>query len=154
MGNLIGVVLGGALVIVSNYLMHRWQLSAEKKSVSQALAGEIAALLDIADIRGYESYLEGVIRQAQANATPAQFWFCLTQEYFSVFKSNVGKLGMLEAPLPGDIARFYAQLFAMLEDIEAMAKGQKYEESELRALLQLFRDTKKLGRDIVRKIDQ
>ncbi len=50
---LIGVIVGGAIGIVSNYLAYRWQVAREKKNIAGAFGGEVAAILETVKARGY-----------------------------------------------------------------------------------------------------
>jgi hypothetical protein len=151
---LFSVFLGGVLVILSNYLSHHWQVSREKRSLAGAFAGEVAAILDIAKARGHIQYLKEVIAKLGNGARRGSFSFSITADYFNVFTSNAGKLGLLDAPFPKEIASFYARAFSIAEDIKAMHDPScTFSKEELEGLLGLFESTQQLGQQIVNRID-
>ncbi len=96
-----------------------------------------------------------MIKTAGNGAQRGRFTFSISADYFNVVKSNAGKLGLLDAPLPKEIATFYTLAFAIVEDIKAMSDPScTFTKVELDDLLRLFQSTEKLGQQIVERIEK
>jgi hypothetical protein len=84
-------------------------------------------------------------------APPATLSIPVTGNYFTVFTSNAGSLGLLKHPLPRNIATFYTRAFAILEDLR---RSSPFTVEEFKSLLDLFRTTRKVGEEVVAALEK
>jgi hypothetical protein len=63
--------------------------------------------------------------------------FRTSRSHFNVYEQNVGKIGLLKAPLPEKIVCFYTLVFSVLEDFEDIGKGRYRNSAVLKASNQL-----------------
>jgi hypothetical protein len=123
-------------------------------------AGEIGALLEIVRRRDYVGHVQRAIAHIDQTEQAWAFPLNVRQEYFSVYRKNAHQLGLLNPPLPSDIARFYTFCFSILEDCQTMSEsGRQFstvEESRrmLSELLALFESVNEIGTRIVSQIDK
>jgi hypothetical protein len=159
---LIGVLIGGIIAIIGGFISNLWfewrrdrQL---RKSLALAFQGEIIALLEIVTKRRYIDGLKDMLQYIEKSDEPAIYHFTARREYFSVYKANVGKIGMLCPPLSNLVARFYTQANAILEDIEQYEKtdlsivNPKVLAESYRELLALFEDTLSVGKQVIKEV--
>ncbi len=156
---IVGVLIGGVLAIaggiIANYIALTSQQKMNRKSLAGGFAGEIEAIIEIVKKRQYVEHLEQLIAKMQKPdfELMIMFYFHVTYDYFSVYKSNVDKLGSLSSPLPKLIATFYTQCFAILEDIKQIENLNIDEISREQLighyteLLALFKDTSAIGEE-------
>jgi hypothetical protein len=155
-----GVVVGGALNIVSLYFLDNKKQMAESRRVALAFRGEISALLALIQIRRYIDRFQLIIDAIEQTGQPHIVYIQVRRNYFPVFSSNVGNLGLLKNPLPELIAQFYTQLNSILEDLESYRDGSlnDLETSDLLAskkeTLELFKNTLAIGEAIISKTNQ
>jgi hypothetical protein len=160
---LIGVIVGGVVAIVggfiSNYFFEWRSRVTESKSLAFAFRGEVQALCNIAEKRGYLEHIKQIITHMEQSGETIFVHINVRREYFNVFKSNVNKIGCLKNPLPELISRYYVQSNSILEDLESYRDGSlgtANVESMIaskKELVALMEDTLLLGKDIVSKID-
>jgi len=161
---LIGVVLGGVLAVsggyFSNHILERNRRKSESKNLAFAFKGELKALSAIANKRGYVKHISNMIKRMQDNGKPLFVLINVRREYFNVYKSNVNNIGMLPAPLPELIARYYIQANSILEDLESYRDGSWASAgvddliASKTELVELMEDTFSLGDSIAEKIDE
>jgi hypothetical protein len=153
-GGLIGIVGG----LATSAYLELARRRAERRSLTGAIVGEISALIEISERRHYIEGLRALIAEARAGNDPnAIYWyqFSVRRNPFAVYDANLARLGILRDPLPRLIARFYTQASAILEDIADMREGKSLARNRdqsirsLEELLQLFEDTRALGRQII-----
>ena len=161
--SLLAVVIGGVLTIsggfVSNVLLERQRLNRESRSLALAFKGEIAALLNHIEMRGYSARFQQVIEQIETTRQPFFMPFNIRHSYDRVYANNLENIGQLKGPLPEMIPVFYTLLSSIMEDLENM--GDKiYAELDLETLLRIYRDvlrlleyTHQLGSQIMSEID-
>lgn len=161
--SLLAVIVGGMLSIsggfVSTVLLERQRLRRESRNLALAFKGEISALLNHIEVRGYTNRFQQVIEQMETSRQPFFMPFNIRHSYDRVYENNVNGIGQLKGPLPEMIPVFYTQLNSIMEDLENM--GDKvYAELELEVLLRIYRDvlrllerTQELGRRITVEID-
>jgi hypothetical protein len=90
----------------------------ETRNLALAFGGEIKALQQIVKIRRYEEGIHQYIERMRTTGQPFYIRSRIQREYFGVYKENLGRLGILDAPLPEHIAAFYTMANAILEDID------------------------------------
>lgn len=119
---LIGAFVGAAGPIAANLISDRLHRNRRAKQVSLAVAGEIAAILEIVRRR---NYLKG-IQKAEADALAGNPWIIrirITREYFPVVEASLIDLGILPGVLPSLIPRFLTLAKSALEDLQALDEG-------------------------------
>jgi hypothetical protein len=121
---LIGTLLGGLLALLGGFLSPLWherrRRKSEARNLALAFAGEITALREIAERRGYVADIQRLIEYIRSTGQPAFIYVLVRKEYFNVYKENVSHIGLLEPPLPRLIATFYTQANSILEDLETL----------------------------------
>lgn len=153
-GGLIGIVGALATSVCLEHVRRR----ADRTSLTGAIVGEISALMEISERRGYIDGLRALIAKARIGSEPKViYWyqFSVRRNPFAVYDANLARFGILSDPLPRLIARFYTQASSILEDIgdmrERKFEARNRDESihRLEELLKLFEDTQALGRQII-----
>jgi len=163
---LLPIIVGGAIGIAGSIIAPTWleysRRKHEQESLTGAFVGEISAVLEICKRRQYIESIRALITEAKAQqAEPNKsvwFHFSVRRNPFPVYDANVSRLGLLNDPLPRQIARFYTQSSSILEDIADMREGkiQRNRDESIRcleALLELFEDTQAVGQKIVSDAD-
>ncbi|HKX29347.1 MAG TPA: hypothetical protein VJ302_16745 [Blastocatellia bacterium] len=151
------VAAGGVIGILSNYLTQVFQSKRERKSISSAFAGEIKAILYIVEKRNYINLFKADIEEIKEGKAVGSS-ISISSSYFSVYIGNVGKLGLLNAPLPEELATFYTLAMSVLEDIKVISDPKctwNNKEEQLwyyEELLALFIEADELGRRILKRL--
>jgi hypothetical protein len=156
------VVVGGAIGIMgtlaSSTLLDKTRRKAERKSLTGAFVGEISALIEVSDRRGYLQHLHKLIAAAKADPNPnsvRSFHFSNRRNPFAVYDANLTRLGILRDPLPQLITRFYTQASSALEDVADMREGKFLPRNRdasiqrLQNLLELLEDTRASGCQVI-----
>jgi len=160
---LIGVIIGGVIGVAGSVAgplcLDIFRRRAERTNLTSALAGEISALIGIVQRRGYIESLRSLIQIARTSPVDGSYfyYFSVRRNPFPVYDANLSRIGLLESPLPMNIARFYSQSSSILEDIADFREGRLSQDRDesvrrLEELLQLFEDTERLGREILNAI--
>jgi len=159
-GTLVGGILTFSGAYLSTALLGKRQREIESKNLAACFSGEIAAIVSIIRKRRYLEHIEGLLRMAKDGKRPPAIKIAVRNPYFNVFRENAGKIGMLPAPLPSLIVRFYLQSYAILEDFENFREGALDQEGlptvtrlyeEVAALLA---DTMRLGEMIGKEVER
>lgn len=157
---IVGGVIGITGSLATSVVLDRVKRKAERKSLTGAVLGEIAALGQIVERRRYIEGLRALIDAAKAGKAPGVplgFQFSVRRNPFAVYDAHLGRLGMLREPLPRLITQFYAQASSILEDIADMREGKNTPRTpgesvqRLEQLLMLFEETRSLGEEILAK---
>ena len=148
-------IAGGLIVIGGTLIVDALRRCADRISLSQAIVGEISALVEIVRRRHYIEDLTALIEKLKAEnnrASVGWFRFSARGNYFAVYQANLARLGMLRNPQPGLVVQYYTQTASILEDIRDMDEGKpaalSWDEAirRLEELRDLFKDTDDLGR--------
>jgi hypothetical protein len=161
---LIGVIVGAGLSIaggfVSTYLLENQKQARESKRLAYAFRGEIRAILQIIDTRKYIQHIEQIIKSMEASGESRTIVIAVRREYFNVYKSNVGYIGILKNPLPESVARLYVQFNSILEDLESN-RDSTFKDADVgfliyshKELLSLFNDSISLGKSTIDQINK
>ena len=149
---LLQTLLGGGLAISGGLIgtaYTQWlQRKAERENLASAFHGEISALLSIIEKRGYMSSIEEDIEFIEKTGQAQFSHFRVTKSYFSVYEQNVGKIGILSAPLPEKIVLFYTFIFAILEDFEEMGL-LAFEYSNVSELAERLNEMRDIAKNII-----
>jgi hypothetical protein len=123
---LLAVIVGAVISFMSTLSIQAWTHRRERKSLHGALVGEISAILEIIRRRNYIPTLQEVIARMEEGGVSTPFVVSVTQEYFSVYKNNVSRLGLLRPPLPQKIATFYTLCFSIVEDLKSISAPNNF----------------------------
>ena len=102
------------------------QTKNERSSVRSALLAEVAALIEIVEIRGYlkdlrsyEAYLKSCDREHLDQLNPKDFSFSvpISNEYNMVYRANLTRLGGLSSTEAKQLVRFYQLTDSVIADI-------------------------------------
>jgi hypothetical protein len=150
-------LLGGLLAFlggfVGNFLLQRSQRQKERESLSSAFCGEIAALLAIIERRQYLKFIKSELESVKQTGKVDSLQISVSRNYFQVYEHNIERIGLLPAPLPEKIVRFYTFMWACLEDLETMrtfefkAEDALIVERLLEELLRLANDAIDVGNE-------
>ena len=122
---LLSTLIGGAAAICggigAQWFAARHGRRNERRALAGAFAGEIAALLALTAERRYEQMLDALIAEVERTGALPRFVFSLRHHYFRVFDANAARLGVLHAPLPEMLVRYYVTSKVFLEDMQDAA---------------------------------
>lgn len=94
---LLAVVIGGFISLFGVRYAHRLDLKKAKSEQENEIEALIQSIKDeIETLR--EIYIESVGKTLEEleDEKPFKYYFIVTQEYFTVYSSNAGKIGMIE----------------------------------------------------------
>jgi hypothetical protein len=161
---LIGIIAGGLLVVVGGLTSNIWLEYFRKRKLRRTLAlafkGEVQALLDIFEKRGYIEGLRAAKVKIEATGKFQAYHFRARKKNFSVFEANVGQIGILRPPLSELVSRFYAQARSILEDMERFEALDPASVDPMVAIaaydevLSIFGDTVAVGKRIVQEVSR
>jgi hypothetical protein len=102
---LLSALLGGALAIAGG-IGAQWALDAqrrraERRGLAGAFAGELSALFSAMQQRHWRDRMDELIAETERTGKVPHVVFSVRHDYFRVFDSNAGRLGVLDPPLVG-----------------------------------------------------
>lgn len=164
LSQLIAVFAGGLIAIaggfLSTVLLENRRHAREARNLALAFKGEIGALLDHIQERGYARRIEEVVAQIEASGEPFYMPMRIRFQYDRVYAANVARIGILPGRLPEQIPFFYTRFSSILEDMVNLGEGA-YASLDLPTLLRVYRDaerimlaTMELGERIEAEIDR
>jgi hypothetical protein len=113
------VILGALASFFGTYFLRKREDQLKEKALARSFYGEIYSILEIIDKRKYMTKtVEALNKLEKILAIGADYKISIHYNYFNVFDTSVGKIGLLSNPLPEKIILFYSQLFAILEDLQ------------------------------------
>ena len=158
---LIGVIIGGALVVVGNEFREWKKGKRESRRLAYAFKAELNALKETGDKRRYIEKLTAITENGRR---PNDGSNVLTiregREFFPIYSNNLSKIGSLKNPLPEKIVRYYAQATSVIEEIMSISDQcwlnipDDTMSSHLKDIVSLMKDTRSLGSEIVLEIDR
>jgi len=162
---LIQTMIGGGLSLLGGFLspifIDSFRNKREATNLALAFAGEITAIIRIVETRGYIEDIQMYIAQMEKTHEPIYYTVTIRQDYVRVYEQNVSRIGLLEASLPENIAMFYTQVQAILEDMAdiddhpKMEKlGQEHLLRRYKGLLSLLDSTVTLSQQILADISK
>ncbi len=161
---LLGAVVASLLIIVVGFTSNTWREYMRERKLRRTLAlafqGEVQALLEIIEKRGYIEGVRAAKAQIEATGKFQAYHFKAREKYFSVFEANVGQIGILRPPLSQLVARFYAQANSILEEMEWFEKSDPAKVDPMVAIaaydevLSTFEDTVAVGNRIVQEVSK
>lgn len=113
---LAGAAVGGSLTIISSFVLESYRTAARAEQLAHAIAGEVCAILEIVERRGYLNLLEDHRRRALRGERVAVN-VKVSHNYFATIEANLDSIGMLPAELPLLIPRFLTYAKSAIEDL-------------------------------------
>jgi hypothetical protein len=157
--NIIPVIIGGILTflggITGNQLLQRRQRKNDREHLSATFAGDIFAILSIIKKRNYEEELNNALDRLRNHEERVIFARPIEGDYLMVYKQNVGKLGVLESSLAGEIVIFYTYITVLLDDnrevvnIDVNTANLRYIAVRHEETLNLLRETVERGNKVL-----
>lgn len=152
---LLGTVVGALASAGGGYLLERRRERSEAEAVTGAIVTEIRATLAVVRERKYLEDIEATLAKLErGELSTATFQAQLPETPYPVFKSQLGKIGVIPPSLRNDIVMFYQLLEAVICDIRP--GGNIAEGAPLESWLQLRNLAKQayaLGTRIVERYD-
>jgi hypothetical protein len=151
--HLIQTLIGGGSSLLGGFLspllIDSFRNKREVTNLAMAFAGEIAALIRIVETRRYTENIQTCIAQMERTHKPIYYTVTIRQDYVRVYEQNVSRIGLLEASLPENIAMFYTQTQAILEDLAVIDDHPKMEKLGQKNLLRCYKNLLSLLDSIV-----
>ena len=123
---LLSVVVGGAIVIVGDFVLQIWLASQERQNLASAFLGDVTAMESAVKRREdpWNAKLDLLVTIDATREPGGRPW--LMPELFEstrmiLFEENAGKLGSLRAPMPQKIAEFYSLTGRLRAEIRLLA---------------------------------
>jgi hypothetical protein len=110
----IGALIGAFGPIAGGAFSSWFTWQKERQSIAAAFAGEVQGLIEVVNWREFR---EGILAGQK---------FPIDEHPFPVFDANVGKIGLLPAPLAGEVAAFYSFAKGIVQDIRVIYKGDEF----------------------------
>ncbi len=128
---LVGAIFGGLI----RALVHLYLRFEESKGIASALKAEIDAIFRIIEFRAFITKADDIIQRLQNPSHLMDlndiFEIPIAQDYFSVFNSVSGKIGLI-GDLSGPVVRFYVLMKSLIDEIQGLAR---FHENILRGLI-------------------
>ncbi|MHC3082219.1 hypothetical protein [Acinetobacter nosocomialis] len=114
----IAVALLSAIIsFLTQYFFKRYDSKNHAQTIERAIISEIAATLKLIEKRKYAEYLQECIQELTTGESSKVLASIEQQQnIFPVYKSNIDKIGALNADLASEIVMFYALLESVLVD--------------------------------------
>lgn len=112
----LSTLLGGVLVMASNFALEWSRRRSEAESLALALRGEMIAIIDIVRIRRYAEHLAetvALLKQGQPVLMPP---LRIEREYFPIYSENAARIGILVPEVAASLARAYTYANSFVED--------------------------------------
>jgi hypothetical protein len=92
----IGAFVGSSLTLLAAYLSHCWQVSIQNKKDDKAIKSLLQAIHDEIETL-WELYMQGAGNKLEAleKNKPLNFYYPVTQDYFTVHTSNADSIGSI-----------------------------------------------------------
>ncbi|MFI8011594.1 hypothetical protein ACIF8R_15645 [Acinetobacter sp. ABJ_C4_1] len=132
-------ILSAGISFLIQYFFKRYDSRIHAKTIKKAIISEITATLKLIEKRRYSEFLQECIHEL---ATGKTFKVLASieqqQNLFPVYKSNIDKIGVLNANLASKIVMFYALLESVLVDTNSKGLLNNAEYSTLEAFQETF----------------
>lgn len=160
MADLWGVLLGGAIAIVSTIVVKRWEEDRQSTALRAAFAAEISGLLRIVEARKHVAFAEHWVEKwgRGEDYQPQMFGLDKIRED-PVFSKNVDKIGLLGSDA-ADTVLFYTTLEAVrvnfLQVVEGKLNNLTIEQriGVVQGALNLWRPNQELGRSLIERLQR
>ena len=157
----VGTLIGAILVFITGILLESYRRFNECQGVASAIAGEVFAIMQIAKKRRHEERFSDILSVLKSgNDVPIQNIIGSNDTKLDpVIDKYIDRIGLLypKSGLPKKIVTFYTYLNGIRIDILRLFKGEfktpQEKEFVIEEDLELWRDTVKLGEDILHELD-
>lgn len=152
-----GGLIGASGALTSQWLAHHLNDSRTRRAIAGAFAGEIGAICSIVRRRKYLEFGQHFLEVVKQSQQPRRIVISITQEYFLIYHSNAGTIGILPSRQALDVARFYTQLKALMEDVRPDAIEPASVEGAIAHLTEqitLLTETLKVGENLVEQLQE
>ncbi|GAC1497453.1 MAG: hypothetical protein NVS1B6_03130 [Steroidobacteraceae bacterium] len=151
---LIAVVLGSVLTLIAQVFIELLRDARKSEQLSHAIAGEISALLQIINARGYRQMVKAHLAEAAAGRATI-LKVRIEERYFSVIEANLQHIGMLPVELPLLVPKFLTLAKSAIEDVSFLNSREwdNKTASELATIYEVLRqvleDVTATGQEII-----
>jgi hypothetical protein len=117
---LVGAVVGGVFALAGAWWQAEHYRRRRIKSLSSALAAEIASCVQIARLNDYASGFRSMAVSIRSNSTPGEVtWMHIPahHNYFSVFEANAADIGELDSATAAEVVCFYQAARSWLDSV-------------------------------------
>lgn len=121
-----GAFIGGSVAIGSNLVLESYKRHRDCQGTASALAGEIAALLELAKIRNYVNWLSGLADRFD-KGEDVPFPAILADERRGldpVVRAHLDRFGHLPDDLPERVVLFHSYLLGIKTDLLRLTAGE------------------------------
>jgi hypothetical protein len=150
---LISVIVGAVLGAAGAMIPKLW---GEKKALASAIAGEVQAILEIIERRGYLEHANRLLGQVKTANQAIWLEAPVTLNYMTVYEANATKIGLLPRKAAHNIAIFYTTIKSLIEDVTDENHHPKTEEDarqRLLGIISLLHRAFEIGRQIPKDLD-
>lgn len=158
--NLLGVIIGGVIGVAGSIVPHLWEQRRARRSTRAMLRAYISGILRMDDVRQHVSLCEQNIAALKAGATKEIMKIFGAENQQDEFQSVIiSRLGFLEPNVARDAVLFCNMYNGIGIDVKAMTLGKMDNLTVskkiilLEHILQLWKDTHVLGRELVSRLD-
>jgi hypothetical protein len=125
METILGIILGAILGGAGKVVFAHYERIQERNGIAAALAGEISAVLNNADLKMMPAYFAGLAVQLRGPTPPLPPWIIidLTYEPTPIAKAYIGRIGALGPKLAQRVAHWYSLYGAVLLETKILASG-------------------------------
>ncbi|QQE10023.1 hypothetical protein JD969_10895 [Planctomycetota bacterium] len=153
----VSTLLGGGIAYFATMSVNKRKYELERQQVASAIAGEIASILKIVEIRKYYTDAEHMLENLRTNPGSVEnIWVpAMNENYFIVFESNSGKLGMLPKNVAGRVVAFYTLCKSVKEDmVHSVGKDCTHEarKEAFEQFCTIFGEAIEIGNEVVQDL--
>jgi hypothetical protein len=148
-----GAALGMFGSFLPTYTLECFKKKEESRSTTSAILTEIRVTLELFRHRQYLNEIESILEQFRQDKTPdSTFQVVMPETCYPIFKSQVGKIGLLPEHLRDDVVTFYQFLEAVICDVKpggtfSVPRDKHFFE----CLFEISKETVRIGEQILAK---
>jgi hypothetical protein len=150
-----GALLGSSAGIGSGLMLENYKRHRDRCGVASSLAGEIASILGMAEMRRHVEYFMALAERAErGEGIVVEPVVLHPHELPPVIAKNLDRLGLLPGDLPSRVITFYTYVMGVRGDIGRLAAGEYAQRPGnaavvIRQDLALWEETRATGRALV-----
>lgn len=147
-----GIILGAVVSIFPAYVTERLKSREEAKNVTRAIVAEVRVSLFLAEERRYLEAIERIISSLRSGKiTSSTFQVIVPDDFCPIYKSHLGKIGLLPASIRDDVVTFYQLLEAATCDVRpgGLVAANPCGEKEFANLHRIASEALRVGKKIV-----
>ena len=152
LSTLFGGLLAGGGAILTQIVSLRMANDLTRRALAGAFAGEVAAICAITRRRKYLDFLNMSLDHVHQLQQPGRMMVPITQDYFQIYRSNAGALGLLPSTISERVALFYTLVKSLIEDMQPSApipSTPAAAEHAIKEQIALLKETLNLGDELV-----